>query len=61
VEWEPRSDRTPEAFEDYQNRFVAALVLATAMPDLVRREMSEKAIGDYELSVILPQWLEILG
>ena len=51
---------TPEAFEDYQTRFIDSLLYAIDTPGSSRRQMSERAIEEYELSVILPRWLEIL-
>jgi len=52
---------TSEALEEYSNRFVGAVVAATEVAEAPRRLMSQEAIDTYELSIILPLWLEIIG
>jgi hypothetical protein len=52
---------TPEALEKYGNRFVASVIAATEIADAPRRLMSQEAIDTYELSVILPLWLDLIG
>jgi SAM-dependent methyltransferase/glycosyltransferase involved in cell wall biosynthesis len=50
-----------ERFENYSDRFVAAVLSATEISEAPRRRMSQEAIDAYEISIILPQWLELIG
>ena len=52
---------TPEALNDYGERYVAAVLEAIETPEDARRKMMQRAIDDYELDAILPLWLELLG
>lgn len=55
---DPTAD--PDAFEDYAARFVESVVSAVELPESSRIIMSEEAISQYDLEVILPKWLEVL-
>lgn len=50
-----------ERLNEYSDRFVASVIAATEIAEAPRRLMSQEAIDTYELSVILPMWLEIIG
>ena len=52
---------TPEAMEEYSTRFVAAILEAVEIAEAPRRLMSQEAIDAYELSIILPLWLDLIG
>lgn len=50
-----------KALEEYSTRFVESVVKAAEIAEAPRRLMSQEAIDAYELSVILPLWLELIG